>query len=199
MSPVSTERFVFEPAPLAGVWRVQCRARHDSRGFFARGYCAEEFRAVGLVQPIAQINHSRTAEAGTVRGLHFQHAPAAETKIVRCTAGRIFDVAVDLRRGSPTFLRWYGAELSADGGASLLIPPGFGHGFQALEPAAEVLYLVTAAYRPEHEDGLHPLDPALAIGWPLPPCGLSERDAARPFVDTASYPGVRLQAVEAAP
>ena len=124
MTPVATARFRFEPTPLAGVWLVQRQPIADARGFFARLYCAEEFAAIGLAEPPVQINHSYSRHAGTVRGLHFQHPPHPETKIVSCPAGRIFDVAVDLRRGSPTFLQWFGAELSAENQRSLVVPPG---------------------------------------------------------------------------
>lgn len=190
MLKVVTPRFRFQPTPLAGLWLAQRQPIRDTRGFFARFYCAQEFAAIGVVQPLAQINHSFSHQPGTLRGLHFQHPPHAETKVVSCLSGRIFDVAVDLRSGSPTFLQWFGAELSAQAQNSLVIPPGFAHGFQTLEPDSEILYLVTTAYSAEYEDGLHPLDPALAIDWRLPVAEISARDAQRPLLDVANYAGV---------
>jgi dTDP-4-dehydrorhamnose 3,5-epimerase len=186
---VETPRFSFRPTPLAGLWQVQRKPIRDARGFFARFYCAQEFAAVGLAQPLAQINHSFSHLPGTLRGLHFQHPPHAETKVVSCLGGRIWDVAVDVRAGSPTFLQSFGTELSAAGQNSLLIPPGFAHGFQTLEPDSEIVYLVSAPYSAEREDGLHPLDPALAIAWPLPVAEISARDAQRPLL-AADYRGL---------
>lgn len=189
-SALATPRFNFLPTAIAGVWLVRRKPIADARGFFARDYCAEEFRAIGLVQPIAQINHSHSRVAGTVRGLHFQHAPHHETKIVGCPVGRIYDVAVDLRRGSPTYLRWFGTELSAGNGARLVIPPGCAHGFQTLCDGAETLYYVTAPYHGAAEDGLSPFDPALDIRWPLAATEVSDRDAQRAPIDSATYPGI---------
>ncbi len=183
-------RFAFTPTPLPGLWQAQRQPIRDARGFFARFYCAQEFAAIGVVQPLAQINHSFSQQPGTLRGLHFQHPPHAETKVVSCLSGRIFDVAVDLRHGSPSFLQWFGVELSAQAQNSLVIPPGFAHGFQTLEADSEILYLVTTAYSAEYEDGLHPLDPALAIAWPLPVAEISARDAQRPLLDVATYTGI---------
>lgn len=187
-----TGRFRFHPTPLAGLWRVERKPIGDARGFFMRHYCAEEFAAIGITRPLTQLNHSSSVRAGTVRGLHFQHPPHAETKIVSCLAGRIFDVAVDLRAGSPTFLQWFGAELSAGNQQSLVIPPGFAHGFQTLEDHSEVFYLVDAAYSATAEDGLHPLDPAVAVGWPLPASEVSERDARRAHIDRHGYAGIAV-------
>lgn len=190
MHEINTPRFAFSSTPLAGLWQVQRQPIRDARGFFARYYCAQEFATIGLAQPLAQINHSFSSQPGTLRGLHFQHPPHAETKVVSCLSGRIFDVAVDLRRGSPSFLQWFGVELSAQAQNSLVIPPGFAHGFQTLEADSEILYLVTAAYSAEFEDGLNPLDPALAIAWPLAVGEISARDAQRPLLDRAHYPGM---------
>lgn len=192
MNVVATERFNFHPAPLEGIWRVTRKPIVDARGFFSRFYCAEAFAAIGLGMPLAQINHSLSRHCGTVRGMHFQHPPHGETKIVTCMAGRIFDVAVDLRHGSRTFLQWFGTELSAANQESLVIPPGFAHGFQTLEDDTEILYLVSAAYNAEAEDGLNPFDPALNIGWPLKASEISSRDAQRGFLDANSYPGLTV-------
>lgn len=190
-SVCNTPRFEFLAAPIAGVWLVRRKPITDARGFFARAYCADEFRAVGLVRPIVQINHSYSRVAGTVRGLHFQHPPHHETKIVSCPVGRIHDVAVDLRVGSPTYLQSFGVELSAENRMSLVIPPGCAHGFQTLCDDAETLYYVTSPYHGAAEDGLNPFDPALAIRWPLTVTEVSERDAQRMLIDTVTYSGLR--------
>jgi len=187
--PITTPRFVFHRTPLAGVWRVLRNPIRDDRGFFSRFYCAQEFAAIGITTPVAQINHSSSRQSGTVRGLHFQHPPHAETKVVTCIAGRIFDVAVDLRRGSPTFLRWFGAELSAENQQSLVIPPGFAHGFQTLTADCELIYLQTAAYRPAAEAALNATDPRLSIAWPLEITKMSDRDRAVSML-TAEFDGI---------
>jgi dTDP-4-dehydrorhamnose 3,5-epimerase len=182
-------RFNFRPTALTGLTVVERRRLEDSRGFFSRLYCADELAAAGLPMPIVQINHSFTAQRGTVRGLHFQHPPHAEDKFVSCLHGEVFDVAVDLRRGSSTFLKWHGERLSAANATSLLIPKGFAHGFQALSDECELIYLVSAAYAPAAEGALHAADPAIGIAWPLPCTGLSPRDAGQPFV-TRAFEGI---------
>lgn len=187
-----TARFRFHPAPLAGLWRVSRKPIGDARGFFMRSYCAEEFATIGLTAPLAQINHSASSRKGTVRGLHFQHPPHAETKVVTCIAGAIFDVALDLRAGSPTFLQWFGMELSAANQESLLIPPGFAHGFQTLQDDSEVLYLVDAPYSGAAEDGVNPFDPTVGIRWPVEVSEVSERDAQRAYLDRERHAGIAL-------
>ena len=184
-------RFDFHDMPLPGLKLVQRKPIADARGFFARFYCAEEFRAAGLDKPVAQINHTLTRSKGAVRGLHFQHPPHAETKLVSCIAGAVFDVAVDLRAGSPAYLRWHGEILSAENQRSLLIPEGFAHGFQTLTEDCELLYLHTAPFHPGAEGAVNIADPALAIQWPLPVSELSERDRTHPFID-AHFSGIRL-------
>jgi dTDP-4-dehydrorhamnose 3,5-epimerase len=154
--------------PLAGLKRVERQRLGDARGFLARIFCADELRAAGWTGPVAQINHTCTARRGTVRGMHFQHPPHAEIKLVSCIRGEVFDVAVDIRAGSKTFLRWHGEHLSADNGRALLIPQGFAHGFQALSDDAELIYCHSAPYNAAAEGGLHPQDPRLAIDWSLP-------------------------------
>jgi dTDP-4-dehydrorhamnose 3,5-epimerase len=165
--------------PIAGVRVVTRLRRTDARGSFERLFCADELREAGWVRPVAQINVSGTARAGTVRGLHFQNPPHVETKLVSCLHGEVWDVALDLRRDSPTFLQWFGAVLSAANGLALLIPAGCAHGFQALRDDTTLLYCHDAAYEPASEDGIHPLDPRAAVRWPLPVVALSERDAGR--------------------
>jgi dTDP-4-dehydrorhamnose 3,5-epimerase len=153
-------------------------------------YCAQEFAAVGITRRLAQVNHSGTRRRGTVRGLHFQYPPHSETKVVTCIVGRIFDVAVDLRRRSPTFLHWFGAELSAENQQSLVIPPGCAHGYQTLIDDSELIYLVTAAYSAQAEDGINPLDPAVGIRWPEAVGEVSERDAGQQMLNAAEYAGL---------
>jgi dTDP-4-dehydrorhamnose 3,5-epimerase len=177
--------------PIADVKIVQSVPHHDARGAFARFFCAEELQAVLGHRQIAQINHSRTSHPGTVRGLHFQNPPHAEMKMVRCVRGRIWDVAVDLRSESPTFLQWYAQDLTPDDAQMLVIPEGFAHGFQALEPDSELLYLVSAFYNPLSEGGIRHDDPRLAISWPLPPRDVSPRDLVHPLLP-ADFAGVAL-------
>lgn len=184
-------RFEFHDLPLSGLKLVQRKPIADARGFFARFYCADEFRAAGVDKPVAQINHTLTRKKGAVRGLHFQHPPHAETKFVSCLSGEVFDVAVDLRSGSPTFLHWHGEILSAENQRSLLIPEGFAHGFQTLSEDCELLYLHTMPFHPTAEGALNIAEPALAIQWPLPVGEMSERDRAHPFIDN-HFSGIRL-------
>ena len=179
------KRFTLRETALAGVVCVQRQRMGDARGHLSRLFCDHELRAAGWTLPVAQINHTFTAAAGTVRGLHFQHPPHAEAKLVSCLRGEVWDVAVDLRRGSPTFLQWHAERLSAENGAALLIPPGCAHGFQTLTDEVDMLYCHSAAYAPDAEGGLHPLEPRLAISWPLPVAGLSARDAAHRAIDDA--------------
>jgi dTDP-4-dehydrorhamnose 3,5-epimerase len=184
-------RFSLSILPLAGLVAVERHPLGDSRGFLARVFCAGELKAAGWRLPIAQINHTYTARRGTVRGLHFQRPPHAEVKLVSCLRGEVWDVAVDLRVDSPTFLQWHAERLSATNGRALLIPEGFAHGFQAVSDDVELLYCHSAAYVAEAEAGLHPLDPRLDIRWPLAVAQLSPRDAGHPFIKPG-FEGVRL-------
>lgn len=161
---------------LAGLFTAHSQAMQDHRGAFARLFCAHALASVLAGRQIVQINHSRTLLPGAVRGLHYQHAPFAEMKLVRCQRGRVWDVVVDLRAGSPTLLHSHATELCAGDGQMLVVPPGFAHGFQALEPDSELLYLHTAAHTPSAEAGLFCQDPRLRISWPLPVADLSARD-----------------------
>lgn len=169
-------RFDFISTPLPDLILVQRKVIEDQRGFLSRFFCADEFREAGMSKPVVQINHTLTRVKGAVRGLHFQYPPHAETKLVSCLHGEVFDVAVDLRRDSPTFLQWHGVMLSAGNRQSLLIPEGFAHGFQALSEGCELIYLHTAAYQQKAEGGLNVADPKLGIAWPLNIAELSERD-----------------------
>lgn len=163
----------------------------DERGAFTRFFCAEELAPVLGSRQVVQINHSLTRVLGAVRGLHFQHPPHAEMKLVRCLRGAAWDVAVDLRAGSSTFLQWHAEQLTATNARMMIIPEGFAHGFQTLEPDTELLYAHTALYAPASEGGCHPADPRLGVTWPRKVSGLSERDASRPFLP-ASFDGLRL-------
>jgi len=184
-------RFDFISTTLPGLLVVQRKAIEDHRGFLSRFYCAEEFSDAGISTSIAQINQTLTRKKGAVRGLHFQHTPHSETKMVSCLKGDIFDVAVDLRRDSLTFLQWHGEILSATNRKSLLIPEGFAHGFQALTEDCELIYLHTAHYHPESEGALNVSDPKINIAWPLHINDLSERDRNHPFIKT-DFPGITL-------
>lgn len=163
----------------------------DSRGGFSRLFCAEELRVVGWNAPIAQINHTNTSKRGTVRGMHFQQPPHAEMKLVMCLRGIIWDVAVDLRAGSPHYLRWHAEELSAANNRAMLIPQGFAHGFQTLSDDCELLYLHSAAYTPHAEAGLNPRDGTLAISWPIAISEVSKKDSQHAMLDHA-FKGVVL-------
>jgi dTDP-4-dehydrorhamnose 3,5-epimerase len=175
-------RFDIKSTPIADLHVLQRRPIGDSRGFLERLFCREELQALLAGKSIAQVNHTFTATRGTVRGMHFQHPPHAEIKFVSCLRGEVYDVAVDLRRGSPTFLQWHAERLSADNHRTLVIPEGFAHGFQTLSENCEMLYFHTAAYHPASEDGLNAGDPRLAIQWPLPLAELSQRDAGHPHL-----------------
>lgn len=175
-------RLVTADFPLAGLKRITRQRLGDARGFLSRLFCAEELAVAGWQKPIVQINHTYTAIRGTVRGMHYQTPPHAEMKLVNCIRGEVFDVAVDLRAGSPTFLQWHAEILSADNGCALMIPEGFAHGFQTLTDDCEMLYLHSAAYAPDAEAGLRVDDPRLGVTWPLPIAELSARDREHPLL-----------------
>ena len=163
----------------------------DKRGAFSRLYCEKKLAPVIGSRRILQVNHSQTARVGTVRGMHFQHAPHSEMKFVRCLKGNIWDVAVDLRAGSATFLHWHAVELSPSNRRMMAIPEGFAHGFQALEAESELLYLHTAFYNHEAEGGINYGDPSLNINWPLPVTDLSVRDTQYAFMKR-EYQGINI-------
>lgn len=182
--------FEFLETEIKGLRVARLKKITDERGFFERLYCIYEFTPVLFDRKIVQINHTFTHKLGTIRGLHFQNPPYSETKIVTCIQGSVFDVAVDIRRNSPTFLSWYGRVLSEQNGESLVIPEGFAHGFQSLEENSEMLYLHTAAYEPEAEGGLNALDLSLGIDWPLPVTMRSDRDISLPAA--SGFKGILL-------
>jgi dTDP-4-dehydrorhamnose 3,5-epimerase len=184
-------RFQIEQTPIAGLQLVQRKPLGDERGYLERLFCNDELKTLFGTRNIVQINHTFTAKAGTVRGMHYQHPPHAEMKLVSCLRGEIFDVAVDLRPGSPTFLQWHAEILSQDNHRTLAIPEGFAHGFQTLRENCELLYLHTAAYQPDSEAGLDALDPRLAIEWPQQISERSMRDQQHPTIN-ADFFGVPL-------
>ena len=176
---------------IAGVFVVDTSPVSDHRGAFARFFCMEELSSVLGSRRVVQINHSRTSACGAIRGMHFQHPPHAEMKMVRCLKGRVFDVVVDLRRDSPTFMQHHAEELDPQNAKMLIIPEGCAHGFQALAPESELLYLHTAFYEKSAEGGLRHDDPVLKIKWPLPVTDLSERDKNHPLT-TPDFKGINI-------
>ena len=184
-------RFELLATPIAELMVLQRKPLGDSRGFLERLFCADELDSVLGTRRIVQVNRTLTIRRGTVRGLHFQHPPHEETKFVSCLRGAVFDVAVDLRQGSPTFLHWHGEILSAENHKTLMIPEGFAHGFQTLSDDCEMLYFHTAAHHALAEDGLNASDSRLAIRWPLPISELSSRDSALFMLDD-NFSGVLL-------
>lgn len=177
----------FVPTRVPGVVIVELEARGDERGFFARTFCAREFEEAGLSATVAQANMAFNPRAGTLRGLHYQTPPASEAKLVRCTRGRLFDVAVDVRPGSPSYLEHVGVVLDPDERHALYVPEGFAHGYLTLTEDTEVHYLVNEFYAPGREDGLRWDDPRLGIDWPVQPELVSDKDASWPYLvdDTA--------------
>jgi len=166
----------FSPTTLAGLWLIELEPREDERGFLARTYCENEFAQQGLNTRWPQCNLTLTKKRGTIRGMHFQADPQPEIKLIRCAAGNIFDVLVDVRRDSPTFGKWSGFELSAENRRQLYVPGGFAHGFQCLADNCEVFYQMSEFYVPELARGLFWDDPAVGIRWPLSDALISERD-----------------------
>lgn len=176
-------KLTFGKTPLEGVWVIDAEIIPDERGFFARTWSLQEFRDRGLETRIVQCSASYNRLKGTLRGLHFQIAPHAEAKIVRCTRGSVFDVAVDLRRSSPTYRKWWGVELSSQNRRMLYIPENCAHGFLSLEDDTEVHYQISAPYRPEAARGVRWNDPAIGIVWPAEPVVMNERDRDYPDFD----------------
>lgn len=176
---------------IPGVCVVETTVHRDERGAFARLFCRESLRDVIGDRQILQINHSRTRSPGAVRGLHFQHPPQAEMKFVRCVRGQVWDVVVDLRADSPTFLQWHAETLDGESLKMIVIPEGCAHGFQALEADSEMMYLHTATYQLAYEGGLLHNDPALGISWPLHVTEVSARDRSHPLIDR-NLSGIQL-------
>ena len=173
----------FTELPLKGAYTIDLEKMEDDRGFFARYWCKNEFEELGLDANIVQINNSMSRYKGTLRGLHFQCPPKAETKIVRCIYGTIWDVIVDIRESSPTYGKWYGTELNDINRTMMYVPKGFAHGFQTLVDNVELLYLHSEFYSQKHESGLSYNDKTIAIDWPLPVSEISERDKLYPTLN----------------
>ncbi len=169
-------RFEFLETPIQGLHLLQRKPLGDQRGYFQRMFCSDDLSEIGWHETIAQINHTYTERKGAVRGMHMQLSPNAEMKLISCLQGEVWDVAVDLRAGSPSFLKWHGVLLSPKNQQSLLIPPGFAHGFQTLTDEVEMLYCHSKAYAPASEAGCNPFDPLLEITWPELVTEISDRD-----------------------
>ena len=184
-------RFILNQTPIAGLQVIHRKPLGDERGYLERMFCSEQLQSVIGVRQVVQINHTKTAKTGTVRGMHFQHPPYAEMKLVSCLRGKVFDVAIDLREGSPTFLKWHAEILTENNHKTFAIPEGFAHGFQALNDGCELIYFHTAAYRPKAEAGLNALDDRLSIKWPLPIAERSVRDLQHPAL-ADDFAGMRL-------
>jgi dTDP-4-dehydrorhamnose 3,5-epimerase len=173
----------FVATPLKDAFLIELERRADDRGFFARFFCEREFRDAGLETRFVQMNNSVSTKAGTLRGLHYQLAPAAEVKVVRCISGAIFDAIVDIRPDSPTFGRWFGAELTAENRVMMYVPRGFAHAVLTLRDDTEILYMVSDFYSPGSERGLRWNDPRFGLQWPREPVEISPKDAAWPLFD----------------
>lgn len=186
-----TQRFDLIPQLLAGLHLLQRKPLADARGYLQRLFCAEELAGLGWTQPVAQVNHTYTLRKGSVRGLHLQLPPHAEMKLISCLRGEVWDVAVDLRKNSPTFLQWHAEILSAENQRSYLIPAGFAHGFQTLSDEVEMLYCHSQPYVPSCEMGLHVLDDSLAIKWPFAITEMSDKDRQWTRLD-GSFQGVTV-------
>jgi dTDP-4-dehydrorhamnose 3,5-epimerase len=180
---------IFTETPLRGAYLIDLDKRGDDRGFFARAFCEREFAAHGLATRFVQANDSLSARKGTLRGMHYQLAPRAETKLIRCIRGALYDVILDLRTDSATFGKSFGAELSADNRRMMYAPKGFAHGLVTLADDVEAFYLVDEFYSPEHERGIRWNDPRFGIQWPIQPVVLSDKDAAHRSFDPAWHLG----------
>ena len=174
------DAYIFEPVPFA-----------DHRGIFARIFCQRELNHIVNNKNVVQINHSLTRQKGALRGMHFQYPPKSEIKMVKCLRGSVFDVMIDLRRDSSTFLKWHGEVLSAENMRMIFVPEGFAHGFQTMEENSELLYLHTEFYSPEHEGGVRYDDPAINISWPLTATDISVKDRGYPLL-SKDFKGIVL-------
>jgi len=181
----------FHSTPLNGAYIIEMEPRGDQRGLFARTFCKREFEAIGHHKEFVQFNHSETRHNGTLRGMHYQVSPSCEIKLLRCIRGRVFDIIIDLRANSSTYMKWYGRELSEENKLSMYVPEGFAHGFQTLEDDCQLIYHHTQYYNPTAERGLRYNDPALAIQWPQPPTIMTEKDNNYPLIDK-NFKGIDL-------
>jgi len=184
---------IFHQTPVADARVIELEKRGDDRGFFARFFCEREFGAEGLETRFVQANNSLSAKKGTLRGMHYQLAPSAEVKVVRCLKGALWDAILDLRPDSPTFLKWFGAELTAENRLMMYVPRGFAHAILTLTDDTEALYLVSDFYAPQEERGIRWNDPRFGIEWPIQPAEISEKDAAWPDFDPEFHGVERLR------
>jgi dTDP-4-dehydrorhamnose 3,5-epimerase len=173
---------IFNETPLKGVYIIEIEPHFDNRGYFERLICRKELLAIGLSKEIVQVNHSFSKKRGTLRGLHFQVPPFCETRIIKCIRGSVFDVAVDLRKEAPTFLKWFGLELTEENNRMLFIPEGFAHGFQTLKSNTELLYFHTGYYNPSAEAAVNYSDPVIKIKFPLKVTEISVRDQSHSYL-----------------
>ncbi|MEP7229614.1 MAG: dTDP-4-dehydrorhamnose 3,5-epimerase [Ginsengibacter sp.] len=180
---------IFNPTFIKDLFTVELDLFRDDRGFFARTFCKEEFAEAGLEVEWLQINHSYTAKKATLRGMHFQNPPYKEIKLVRCISGAVYDVAIDLRKDSSTFLEWFGTELSTENKRMIYIPGGFAHGFLTLTDNCEIIYHHSNYYTPGAEGGIKFDDPTINIIWPTAVNGISDRDKNHPYV-TENFKGI---------
>ena len=181
----------FKTTSLKDLYTIKLEPFTDNRGSFTRLFCKNDLKDIGYNEEIVNLNNSFTLKKGSIRGLHFQYPPKTETKIVKCIKGEIFDVAVDIRRDSPTFLKWHGEFLSDDNLMMMYIPKGFAHGYQTIEDNTEVIYLVTESYSPENEGGLRFNDPLINISWPVEPTDMSDKDKHQKLIDK-NFKGIKV-------
>ena len=181
----------FVELPLKGSFIVESEYFGDNRGLFGRIFCENEFKKMGLSNKIVQINHSRTQKKGAVRGMHYQKPPMAEVKMIKCVNGSVFDVMIDLRKNSNTFLQWHSVQLSAESQKMIYIPEGFAHGFQTLEHDSELIYLHTQFYAPDFEASINCNDPSIGIKWPMEIAEISEKDRKQPYL-TDEFEGIEV-------
>ena len=181
----------FNKTKIKGLYIAELDPLSDDRGFFTRTYCNKELEKINVEKPIKQINHSLTSTVGSIRGMHYQNYPYLEIKMVRCISGEVFDVAVDLRKDSDTFLQWHGEYLSAENSKMMIIPEGFAHGFQVIKPNSELLYFHTDFYSPNEEGAVNAFDPLLKIDWPLKVTEISERDNSHSFLNI-EFKGIEI-------
>ena len=185
--------FIINKTPIKDLMQGEIISNKDERGYFERVFCFDEFKEIcNLKKNIIQINRSLSKIKGTIRGCHFQMHPYAETKIVSCCNGSLFDVGIDLRKGSDTYLKYFSQILTSENKKFLVIPEGFAHGFQTLKENTEILYLVTEKFSVAHDNGINPFDPAIDIKWPIPCTIRSEKDTKRKFIKDRNFLGIDL-------
>jgi dTDP-4-dehydrorhamnose 3,5-epimerase len=177
--------------PLKGAYIIELEPFRDSRGLFARTFCKKEFQKIGHNKEFVQFNHSLTLQKGTIRGMHYQVPPNSEIKLIRCVRGNVYDVIIDIRSGSTTFLNYFAVELNEDNMKMIYVPEGFAHGFQTLENNTQLIYHHTQFYSPQHERGIRYNDPVIAVEWPLEPMNVTEKDKNYPLIDN-HFKGIKI-------